>query len=107
MKHVCYGYVQHIDGVPFLVHCHKEEKYVCKVMSTHGLLVETDKVTYWRIGNEWKSFKYTEAIANHNTSKHWVDDVNQRRHAPIESIIRGCLGHSMVASQIICHLFSG
>ena len=52
-------------------------------MSTHGLMVETDKVTYRRVGNEWKKFKYTEAITNHNNSKHWVDDVNQRRHAPI------------------------
>ncbi len=49
-EHDCY--VQEIDGVPFLVHCHKEDKYVCKVMSTHGLMVEANKVTCQRVGNE-------------------------------------------------------
>ena len=29
------------------------------------------------------SFKYTEPISRHNNAKHWVDDVNNRRHAPI------------------------
>eukprot|EP00804_Cyclotella_cryptica_P026432 CCRYP_008103-RA/>CCRYP_008103-RA protein AED:0.33 eAED:0.33 QI:0/0/0/1/0/0/2/0/223 len=29
-------YQQEIDGKKFLIHCHKEEKYVCKIMSTHG-----------------------------------------------------------------------
>ncbi len=52
-------------------------------MSTHGLMVKTNKDTYQRVGNEWTKFKYKEAIANHDTSMHWVDDVNQRRHAPI------------------------
>jgi hypothetical protein len=33
--------------------------------------------------NEWGKFNNTEPIANHNTFKHWVDDVNNRRHAPI------------------------
>ncbi len=46
-------------------------------------MVETNKNTYQRVGNEWTKFKYTEAIEYHNTSKHWVDDGNQRRHAPI------------------------
>eukprot|EP01082_Thalassiosira_pseudonana_P012401 g11211.t1 g11211 contig5:378673-379988(-) len=31
----------------------------------------------------WSSFKYTEAIANHCIAKHWVNDVNNRGHAPI------------------------
>jgi hypothetical protein len=26
-------------GKKFMVHCHKEDKYVQKVMSTHGLMV--------------------------------------------------------------------
>ncbi len=71
-------YVREIDGVPFLVHCHNEDKYACKVMSTHGLMV---KVMYQRVGNEWTKL-FTEAIANHNTSKHWIYDANQRKHAP-------------------------
>jgi hypothetical protein len=52
-------------------------------MSTHGLTETTQKETYRKIDGEGKSFNYTEAITNHNISKHWVDDVNNRRHAPI------------------------
>jgi hypothetical protein len=33
--------------------------------------------------NEWGKFNYTEPIAIHNTSKHCVDDVNNKRHDPI------------------------
>ena len=29
---------QFFDGNPFLVHCHKEDRYVTKIMSTHGLI---------------------------------------------------------------------
>jgi hypothetical protein len=32
-------YVQDMAGKKFMVHCHKEDKYVQKVMSTHGLMV--------------------------------------------------------------------
>ena len=76
-------YVQELDGKKFLIHCHKEDPYVCKVMSTHGLTEHTTKETWRKVGSEWRSFTYTEAITNHNNSKHWVDDVNNRRHAPI------------------------
>jgi hypothetical protein len=31
-------YVQEMEGKMFLVHCHKEDKYVQKIMSTHGSL---------------------------------------------------------------------
>ncbi|KAL3773990.1 hypothetical protein ACHAWO_004625 [Cyclotella atomus] len=72
-----------IDGKQFLIHCHKEEKYVCKVMSSHALTEDTSKEAWRKVNGEWESFKYTEAITNHNKSKHWVDDVNNRRHAPI------------------------
>jgi hypothetical protein len=34
-------FVQEEDGKQFLIHCHKEDKYVCKVMSTHGRMEET------------------------------------------------------------------
>jgi hypothetical protein len=33
-------YVQEMEGTKFLVHCHKEDGYIQKVMSTHGLMVE-------------------------------------------------------------------
>ena len=33
--------------------------------------------------NKWDKFNYTEPMANHNTSKHCADDVNNRMHAPI------------------------
>jgi hypothetical protein len=52
-------------------------------MSAHAHAQETDREA-WRLGKEgWSSFKYTEAVTNHNIAKHWVDDVNNRRHAPI------------------------
>ena len=75
---------QEIDGKQFLIHCTKEDKYVTKLMSTHGLMneVPTHK-TYRCINGEWISFNYTENISRHNKAKHWVDDVNNQRHAPI------------------------
>jgi hypothetical protein len=77
-------FVQEKDGKQFLGHCHKEDKYVCKVMLTHGRMVETDREA-WRVGKDcWSGFKYTEAIiTNHCIAKHWGGDVNNRRHAPI------------------------
>ena len=42
-----------------------------------------DHVTYRYINNEWKSFKYVEPMSRHNNAKHWIDDVNNRRHDPI------------------------
>ena len=75
---------QVFNGKQFLIHCTKEEKYVTKLMSTHGLLNEvSNHATYRYINGEWMSFKYTEPVSRHNKAKHWVDDVNQRRHAPI------------------------
>ncbi len=78
-------YVQEMEGKKFLVHCHREDKYVQKIMSTHGMTQEVETSEAWRRGKDgqWGKFKYTEPIANHVTSKHWVDDVNNRRHAPI------------------------
>ena len=41
---------QVFDGKPFLVHCHKDNSYVTKIMSTHGLIneISTHK-TYRRV----------------------------------------------------------
>ncbi len=53
-------------------------------MSTHGVLDENQDHPTWRmVDGQWKTFKYAEAFSRHNRGKHWVDDVNKRRHAPI------------------------
>jgi hypothetical protein len=74
-----------MEGKSFKVHCHKEDGYVQKIMSTHGPTVETEKEA-WRQDkdHQWGKFQLTELSANHNNFKHWVDDVNNQRHAPID-----------------------
>ena len=75
---------QDCDGVSFLIHCTKEEKYVTKLMTTHSLVNEvSNHRAYWLVNGEWQSFLYTEPISRHNHAKHWVDDINNRRHHPI------------------------
>ena len=56
-----------------------------KMMSTHGLLEPVDDHTTYRQEKDgtWVNFNYTEYLSRHNRSKHWVDDVNNRRHDPI------------------------
>jgi len=77
-------YKQSIDGKDFLVHCQKDDTQVTKIMSTHGILKQVENhVTYRNIDGEWKTFNYVELMLLHNRSKHWVDDVNNRRHDPI------------------------
>ena len=69
---------------PFRANCHKDDRYVTKIMSTHGIInkIPTHK-TYRRVVGEWKTFNYTDPIYRHNHSKNWVDDVNARRHDTI------------------------
>ena len=71
--------------VDFLIHCQKDEKYVTKIMSTHGVLTEVSNHETSRAlaDGSRKKFKYPEPISRHNYAKHWVDDVNSRRHDPI------------------------
>ena len=78
-------YRQVIDGVTFNVHCTRDDRFVTKMMSTHGLLEPVnDHTTYRQERNgTWVKFNYTEYLSRHNRSKHWVDDVNNRRHDPI------------------------
>ena len=77
-------FVQLIDGIVFYIHCTRDADYVTKIMSTHGILDEIQDHPTWRlVDGTWKSFKYTEPLSRHNRSKHWVDDVNNRRHDPI------------------------
>ena len=53
-------------------------------MRTHRLLKEKPHhYTYWKKNGEWVTFKYAEYISHQNHSKHWVDDVNNRRHDTI------------------------
>ena len=81
----CESLKQDMEGIPFYVHCCKDSKYVTKMMSTHGLLTTVpDHITYrQKPDGTWESFNYAEFLSNHNRSKHWVDDVNNRRHDPI------------------------
>jgi hypothetical protein len=78
------SFVQEIRGKRFFIHCTKDRDYVTKMMSSHGVLDEIqDHVTYRLIDGKWESFKYAEYLSPHNGAKHWVDDVNNRRHDPI------------------------
>ena len=53
-------------------------------MSTHGMLDEIqDHPTYRKVNGSWKTFKYSEPFSHYCRAKHWVDDVNNRRHDPI------------------------
>jgi hypothetical protein len=77
-------FVQVIEGKRFLVHCTKDQDYVTKIMSTHGVLDKIQDHETWRLmDGVWKTFKYAERFSLHNRAKHWVDDVNNRRHDPI------------------------
>ena len=55
-------------------------------MSTFGVLdeVPTHKTRRTTAGGVVTEFCYPEPVSCHNQSKHWVDDHNQRRHAPID-----------------------
>ena len=58
--------------------------FFTKLMSTHGLLNEVpNNSTYQQKYGEWVKFKYARYLSRHIHSKHWVDDVNNRRHDPI------------------------
>ena len=63
-----------------------EEKYVTKFMSTFGCLLLVEGHQAWRRlkNGTIARWEYIEPNSRHNKSKHWVDDVNNRRHAPID-----------------------
>ena len=80
----CETYVRMHDNVEFRIHCCRDSKYVAKIMSTHGMLeTREDHPTYRKVDGQWKSFKYTEPFSRYCHAKHWVDDINNRRHDPI------------------------
>ncbi|KAL7486093.1 hypothetical protein ACHAW6_011693 [Cyclotella cf. meneghiniana] len=97
------------DGHPFLIHCTKglfiilifktsmsdtqfdffinaEEGYVTKFMSTFGCLNVVEGHNAYRTLKDGTQVRwvYIEPTSRHNRAKHWVDDVNNRRHAPID-----------------------
>ena len=73
-----------MGGVPFNIHCTRDDSFFAKLMSTHVLINEvTDHSTYRQKDGEWVTFKYAKFIYRNNHSKHWADDVNNRRHDPI------------------------
>jgi hypothetical protein len=63
-----------------------EENYVTKFMSTFGCLFPVEGHQAWRRlkNGTIARWPYIEPNSRHNKSKHWVDDVNNRRHAPID-----------------------
>ena len=78
------SFVQVFNGIRFYVHCTRDRDYVTKIMSSHGVLDEIQDHPTWRlVDGSWKTFKYAEPFSRHNRAKHWVDDVNNRRHDPI------------------------
>ena len=78
------SYVQDINRMRFLVHCCRDADWTTKIMSTHGVLDENQDHLTWRlVDRQWKSFKYAEPFSRHNKGKHWVDNINKRRHSPI------------------------
>lgn len=80
----CESLVQMFDDTRFLVHCCRDADWVSKIMSTHGMLDEIqDHPTYRKVDGAWKTFKYAEPFSRYCRAKHWVDDVNNRRHDPI------------------------
>ena len=76
-----------MDRIPFYVHCCKDSRYVTKMMSTHDLLATLYRITSLIARSQMVSGNpsiYSEVLLNHNRSKHWVDDANNRRHDPID-----------------------
>ena len=75
----CETLEQIIDGVKFFIHCQKEENYVTKIMSCHGVLTDVeDHETRREVVREdgtriTINFKYPKPISRHNQAKHWVD----------------------------------
>ena len=70
-----------MDGVTFNIHCTCDDRFITKMMSTHGLINLVPSHTTWRqVDGAWVSFHYAEYLSRHNRIKHWVDDVNNRRH---------------------------
>ncbi len=53
-------------------------------MATHGMLdIIQDHPTYRKVDGSWETFKYSEPFSCYSQAKHWVDNVNNRRHDPI------------------------
>jgi len=77
-----------MDGVPYNIFCMKEPKYMMKLMSTYGGLIEQDTATMNKrvklnqAGEAVNcSFKYTETFQNHFLYRYAVDYHNNLRHA--------------------------
>ena len=68
----CETLEQVVDGIKFLIHCQKEENYVTKIMSCHGVLTPVDDHDTFRDttnadGSRSRiQFKYPEPISRHN-----------------------------------------
>jgi hypothetical protein len=77
-------FVQDLNGVPFFVHCTRNDKYMTKIVLTHGTLEEKEDHSTWRcVSRSWKMFNYVETFLRRNGRKLWVGDINNHRHDPI------------------------
>jgi hypothetical protein len=70
----------------FLLFLLTEEKYVTKFMTTFGCLNDVEGHYAYRMLTDGSRVRwlYKEPNSCHNRAKHWVDDVNNRRHSPID-----------------------
>ena len=60
-------FLQYMNGIPFSIHCTRDDRFVTKLMSMHGLLTEVDDhKTYRHKYGAWVSFKYVEYLSRHN-----------------------------------------
>ncbi len=77
-------YWQEITDIDFLIHCTRDENYITKMMSLHGILdkIQDHSTGHW-VSRVWKLFKYSKLISCHNQAKHLVDNQNSCQHAPI------------------------
>lgn len=72
-----------LQGIPFAVHCQKEENYVMSLMTTYGSL-NTGREAKRQLSDGTKvSFNLIETHEMHYNNRHQVDDFNNRRHNPI------------------------
>ena len=74
---------QTVNEKQFLIHCTIDDKFVMKIMYTHGVLTavkDYDRVGWVRVnGHKQKIFvKYTQMLSHHNQTKHLVDDHNKK-----------------------------
>ena len=58
---------QDIGGVPFNIHCTRDDRFVTKLMSTYRILNKVpNHSTYQQKNGEWMTLKYAKYLSLHN-----------------------------------------